>query len=100
MHYSKEKSPCSTFRMITANFRVSEILDFYGSSHNTKALKYEKYISHFLCDNVSSYREITPLLLLQSLIILQDKLGGIFSQNFNAACLDKCNLVAAGVCKI
>ena len=28
MHYSKEKPPCSTFRVITANFRVSEILGF------------------------------------------------------------------------
>ena len=26
MHYSKEKPSCSTFRLITANFRVSEIL--------------------------------------------------------------------------
>ena len=26
MHYSKEKPSCSTFRMITANFQVSEIL--------------------------------------------------------------------------
>ena len=28
MHYSTEKSYCSTFRVITANFRVSEILRF------------------------------------------------------------------------
>ena len=28
MHYSKEKPFCSTFRVITANFRVSEILGF------------------------------------------------------------------------
>ena len=28
MHYSKEKPSCSTFRVITANFRVSEILGF------------------------------------------------------------------------
>ena len=28
MHYSKEKPSCSTFRVITANFRVSEILVF------------------------------------------------------------------------
>ena len=26
MHYSKEKPSCSTFRVITANFRVSEFL--------------------------------------------------------------------------
>ena len=30
MHYSKEKPSCSTFRVITANFRVSEILVFLG----------------------------------------------------------------------
>ena len=32
MHYSKEMLSCSTFRMITINFRVSEILGFlqYG----------------------------------------------------------------------
>ena len=28
MYYSKEKSSCSTFRVISANFRVSEILGF------------------------------------------------------------------------
>ena len=28
MHYSKEKPSCSTFRMITANFQMSEILGF------------------------------------------------------------------------
>ena len=28
MYYSKEKPSCSTFRAITANFRVSEILGF------------------------------------------------------------------------
>ena len=28
IHYSKEQSSCSTFRVITANFRVSEILGF------------------------------------------------------------------------
>ena len=28
MHYSKVKPPCSTFRVITANFRVSEFLGF------------------------------------------------------------------------
>ena len=28
MHYSKEKPSCSTFRVITADFRVSEILGF------------------------------------------------------------------------
>ena len=28
MHYSKEKPSCSTFREITANFRVSKILGF------------------------------------------------------------------------
>ena len=28
MHYSKEKPSCSTFMVITANFRVSEILGF------------------------------------------------------------------------
>ena len=28
MHYSKEKPSCLTFRVITANFRVSEILGF------------------------------------------------------------------------
>ena len=34
MHYSKEKPSCSTFRVITANFRVSEILGFYGMIAN------------------------------------------------------------------
>ena len=28
MHYSKENPSCSTFMVITANFRVSEILGF------------------------------------------------------------------------
>ena len=28
MHYSKEKPSCSTFRVITANFQMSEILGF------------------------------------------------------------------------
>ena len=28
MHYSKENPSCSTFRVITVNFRVSEILGF------------------------------------------------------------------------
>ena len=28
MHYSKERPSCSTFRVITANFWVSEILGF------------------------------------------------------------------------
>ena len=28
MYYSKEKPSCSTFSVITANFRVSEILGF------------------------------------------------------------------------
>ena len=28
MHYSKETPPCSAFRVITINFRVSEILGF------------------------------------------------------------------------
>ena len=29
MQYSKEKPSCSTFRVIPANFRVSEIFGFY-----------------------------------------------------------------------
>ena len=30
MHYSKERPSCSTFRVVTANFRVSEILEILG----------------------------------------------------------------------
>ena len=33
MHYSKEKPSCSTFRVITANFRVSEMLEFLRYAH-------------------------------------------------------------------
>ena len=35
MHYAKEKPSCSTFRVITANFQVSEILG---------VLRYSKYL--------------------------------------------------------
>ena len=35
MHYSKEKPSCSTFRVITANFRESEILGVLWYSRHT-----------------------------------------------------------------
>ena len=38
MHYSKEKPSCSTFRVITANFRGSEILGIYGTLITVVAL--------------------------------------------------------------
>ena len=34
MHYSEEKPSCSTFRVTTANFRVSEILGFFFFSQS------------------------------------------------------------------
>ena len=38
LHYSKEKPSCSTFRVITANFRVSEILGFLRYSPSEEVL--------------------------------------------------------------
>ena len=43
MHYSKEKPSCSTFWMITANFRVSEILGFLRYTVSIQSASFGHY---------------------------------------------------------
>ena len=42
MHYSKGKQSCSTFRVITANFQVSEILGFLQYAPTENLMKSSK----------------------------------------------------------
>ena len=49
MHYSKEKPSCSTFRVITANFQMSEILGFL----------WYIYSNNFRCPNIYNFTEFS-----------------------------------------
>ena len=60
MYYSMIKLPCSNFRVITANFRVSKILGFLQYWHVS--------LGHYASDNEPSH-EIMALFVLHKLIL-------------------------------
>ena len=48
MHYCKENPPCSTFRVITANFQVSKILGFlWYAVFNTVCYSVSIFLNHY-----------------------------------------------------
>ena len=55
MHYSKETPSCSTFRVITINFRVSEILGFLWYSSSMPQFGIHIYSMGFLPTEARQY---------------------------------------------